>query len=511
MTFLDKLLNHFNLSNEEYYELIREPNLSFVPIYTVFNGINKVKEFLLQSIKENKKIIIYGDYDADGILATAILKLAFEKLNYNVDYYIPNRYIDGYGLNVTNVKKIKDKGYDLIITVDNGACALDAIKLAKELNIDLVITDHHEYSEKPDVKYFLHPKESNLKYTTSGAIVSFYLSYALTNKINPYLLTLGATSIISDVMPLKGENREIVKLGLQYLNKYKYPQFTHLANITNFDENKLSYSFISKINCVGRVDKEKLLINKLVKFFLSNDYSLIDEIKKSISKLDTSKREIVNKALKEIDYSSIDYCYINKLDILSGLNGLLANRILANYKVPVCIFSEDNNGNLISSLRTKEGFNLLDFINENKDLILVSGGHKFAASITIDKENYESFKSRFIEYSKNHKFIKNNDENIKIRSNEINFDNYLLLNKLSPFGHDFENPTFEVVEFDTSKFVYFGENNKHIKFDLGSNNSIVGFNFNINKFNDPNFVLKGKLTLDNYYFNSYVKLIIDND
>ncbi|MDY5852692.1 MAG: DHH family phosphoesterase, partial [Bacilli bacterium] len=158
MEFLDKLLNHFNLTYEEYLELSKDINEDDLPKVSNFKNVDIIIKRIFKAIENKEKIIVYGDYDCDGIMATTILVKALQKLNAEVRYYIPSRYQDGYGLNEKNVQSIKEKGYSLIITVDNGISALEAILKAKELGIDVIVTDHHEQiRELPDTPYIMHP------------------------------------------------------------------------------------------------------------------------------------------------------------------------------------------------------------------------------------------------------------------------------------------------------------------------------------------------------------------
>ncbi|MCQ2794477.1 MAG: DHH family phosphoesterase, partial [Bacilli bacterium] len=382
MTLFDKLLTYYHISQKDFAILSREANDGDVPNYRAFMEIEIAKTRIKKAIDTNEKILVYGDYDADGILATSILVRTLKKLNAEVDYYVPSRYLDGYGISEEKVIKAHEQGYTLIITVDNGVTAFAAIKKAQELKLDLIITDHHEYQSRPDALAFLHPKASSLKVTTSGAMTAFYLSYALLEEIDPYLLIMGATSILSDVMPLREENRFIVKLALKYLNKNKYDQFNLLSGAYTYDETTLNSLVIPKINAVGRIEQGKE-VNVLVKYFVSDNYRDLVKIRDYVNEVNEHRKDLASNALQ----ASVDItkaCVCLKLDCLIGLSGLIANRFLMAHDKPAAIFAQDlKDGYIRGSLRSKNGCNVMDFINQNKNLFNEFGGHAFAAGVVI--------------------------------------------------------------------------------------------------------------------------------
>lgn len=508
MKFLDKLLDYYNISNDEYLLLTKDVNEGDIPFYKCLNNIELVKEKIFKAISDKKKILIYGDYDCDGIMATSILVNTFNKLNYEVDYYIPSRYIDGYGLTVDKVIKAKEIGYQLIITVDNGVSAIEAINKCKELGIDIIVTDHHEYNNFPNDVLLLHPKESKLKYMTSGGVVAFYLSYALLNAIEPYLLTLAATSVISDVMIMKGENRNIVKLGLKYLNKYRFDKYYFLSELNIYDESTLSMKVIPKINAVGRIERNKE-VNILVRYFTSASFKDLINIKDYINSVNERKKNLANLIIDSIhdeDASALVF----QLDIISGMTGLVASRLLNAFDKPTIIFAKAEPDNTIrGSMRSKNGLNVLDFISNNKDLFVEYGGHNFAAGIIIHKDKFNEFKKKFIEYSTNHKFEPSSD-NILINVDEINLTNYEMINKLSPFGEGFREPTFIIKDFDTSLIKRMGKNNEHLLVQLNGNDKIIGFNYDFNKITSNKIDFVGTYKLNKFKNNISINFSLIN-
>ena len=207
-SFLDKLLTYYELDYSSYLKN-KEKSLIDIPKFSRFPNLKEVTNYIKDSIKQNKKILIYGDYDCDGIMSTSIIYLTLMYgSEYRPGFYIPNREIDGYGLTINNIDKFKKLGYDILILVDNGISLIEQIDYANSLGIECIILDHHNVGEKlPNAKYIVHPDLVNFgKYNISAGVVSFYFSWAYLEYINPYLLSLGAISTISDVMILQEYN-----------------------------------------------------------------------------------------------------------------------------------------------------------------------------------------------------------------------------------------------------------------------------------------------------------------
>ena len=248
-TFLEKLLNYYKISHDDYELLIKNTSNISLKDPSSFLGIKNSVNRIKRAIKNNEKVIVYGDYDCDGICATSIMVKTFKLLNYDVSYYIPSRYIDGYGLNITNVKKIAEKGYKLIICVDNGISANEAIEKAKEFGIDVIVVDHHEVPNVlPNAYSIIHPtvsKVSNI--IASGSYMALFLSRALLNRYDDYLILLAGLSTISDLMELKDYNRDVVLLAIKNLNNYKYRTFLELINGSIFNEKTLAIEVAPKL------------------------------------------------------------------------------------------------------------------------------------------------------------------------------------------------------------------------------------------------------------------------
>lgn len=502
--FLQNLLEAYHLTYEEYLELTKEVDFSSLENPLDFKDIIKAKDRILNAISNNEKIMIYGDYDCDGFCSVSILTRMFKYLNYtNIGYYIPSRYKDGYGITEKMVDLIYQKGYSLIITVDNGVAQTDALTRAKAYGIDVILTDHHEMiKELPPAYCVVHPflKNNNLELPQCGAYVAFNLSRVVLNRVDDFLLILGALATISDMMPLVSYNRIIVRLALKLLKENDYTQFLILNNgesITN--EKDLSFTIAPKINAVGRVIKDTK-VNRVVSYFLTDSKEEMATIGDFINNCNEERKNISSEAFRKMDLSKHqdDLVIVENMEFLiEGLIGLVANRVLNELKKPCVIFtSTEEEGVLKGSARSFEGFPLSDTFKELEHLLLGYGGHAQAGGLSINIDNLEEFTKQINllavgkEFKEKDKFI------IECNRFDLNYHNYCLLQSLSPFGEGFNEPYF-VVELPCSQISYL-QNGKHIKGNINPDCSFIGFNFN--EFYGTSGIVKllGKLELDNF-------------
>lgn len=484
-TFLERLLNYYNLNFEEYQKLIKDVTFEDIPSFEVFKNINETVSYLYDCVKANRKILIYGDYDCDGIMSTSIIYNMFQSINYKVGFYIPSREKDGYGLNISKIDFFKNLGYEVIICVDNGITLVDEVNYLHEKNMECVILDHHLLQDElPNTKYIIHPQLSSLPINTSAGAVSFIFSTAFLNKINPYLLTLGSISIISDLMSLKDYNRTIVRLGLNLINEYKFPSIMSLIGETEDEitENDIAINIAPKINAVCRVMDDDSIFN-VVRLFTSLDEIKISKYGKWINLVNEKRKEILNDAL--LNNSNIDLennAIVEIIDMKEGLASLIANKYLSKYNKPTFILVK-NHDVYKGSVRSKENFNVVNCFSYLGDLLLTSGGHSCAGGFSLKVEDFEKFKNKVNEYANNCPSSNNeNKQFVEINLSEINFENYQIINTFRPFGHDFAKPIFKISNFKTSSLVL-SKDKKHIITKLSMNSSLIYFNFDNDLFN----------------------------
>ena len=479
MEFRQKILDYFHLSEQDYLELTKPLEELSLPDFNAPPDMEKIKNRIFKAIKEKEKIIVYGDYDCDGICSTSIMVKTFEKLGYPVSYYIPIRYQDGYGLNVDNVIKIKEAGFKLIICVDNGICQVEAINKANELGVDVIVIDHHEEGEeRVKALGIIHPSISNISDVFGcGGFMSLITSAALLGSYDPYLLTLAGLSTISDMMELKEYNRNVVRLALENLKTYKYKPLMTLLETEIITEKSFGLDIAPKINAVGRLVEDKT-INRLVRFLLSEDDEEIFKLSSWIKNTNELRKTLTKEAVEALPKDLLnEEGIVLKLDIKEGLIGLIANRLLNEYNVPTIIFTKDsvNENFLKGSIRSKEGFNVQKAFESLSKYMVAGGGHALAGGLTIKAEDFEEFKADFIKLAKAYKFTKVEPPSIELSLQEISFKNYDILREFSPFGVGFPEPIFSLKNLPTKslQFISFG---KHLSTPVSINSKILGFN-----------------------------------
>ena len=481
MDFKEKILDYYHLSKEDYVNLTKPLSELSLPDFNSPPDMGKIKERIFNAIKNKEKIIVYGDYDCDGICSTTIMVKTFEKLGYPVSYYIPIRYLDGYGLNVNNVIKIKNAGFSLIITVDNGISQHEAIDKANELGIDVIVIDHHEVPEEPVKAFgFIHPSVSHISEVFGcGGFMSLITSAGLLGSYDPYLLTLAGLSTISDMMELKEYNRNVVRLALDNLKKYRYKPLISLLDSTSITEKSFSLEIAPKINAVGRLVEDKN-INLLVRFLLSENDDEIFKLSSWIKNTNELRKTLTKEAVDSLPKDNLnEEGIILKLDIKEGLIGLIANRLLNEYNVPTIIFTEDSTDKnfLKGSIRSKEGFNVQKAFGSLEKYMVAGGGHALAGGLTIKKADFDDFKRDFIELAKTYKFTKEEPPSIEIKLPDVNFSNYEILREFAPFGMGFPEPVFSIKDLPTKSLKFISEG-KHLSTPISINSKLLGFNMN---------------------------------
>ena len=494
MNFREKIISYYDLSEEAYKELTKPLDELELPDFNAPPDMKKIKERIFKAIENKEKIIIYGDYDCDGICSTSIMVKTFDKLGYKVSYYIPIRYLDGYGLNVNNVIKMKNAGFSLIITVDNGISQHEAIDKANELGMDVIVIDHHETPEvQVNALGIIHPSVSHISDVFGcGGFMSLITSAALLGYYDPYLLTLAGLSTVSDMMELQKYNRNVVRLALDNLKKYRYKPLISLLESPTINEKSFGLEIAPKINAVGRLVDDKN-INLLVRYLLSENDDEIFKLSSWIKNTNELRKTLTKEAVEALpkDLLNEEGIVLN-LDIKEGLIGLIANRLLNEYNVPSIVFTEDSNDKtfLKGSIRSKEGFNVQKAFESLAKYMVAGGGHALAGGLTIKASDFNDFKHDFIELCKEYKFTKVEPRSIEIKLQDVTFQNYEILREFAPFGIGFPEPVFSLKNLAAKslQFISFG---KHISTPISINSKILGFNI-------PESEVKSYLTIDLY-------------
>ncbi len=447
-----------------------------------FADMDKAVARIEQAMDFGEKITVYGDYDCDGVTATALLVSLLRNMGADVDYYIPLRETEGYGMNKSAVKQIHGNGTKLIITVDNGVSAVEEAELIYSLGMELIITDHHRIGEiLPRAEAVINPhrEENNIKFKDfAGVGVAFKLACALygdTDDILFQFADLAAIGTIADVMPLIGENRALVKYGLQMINSDSRPGTSALKSVSGGDEKPLSstdvsFMFCPRINAAGRIDSA----SRAVEMFLAEDRENALFIAEQLD-LDNSHRQeieqnIFNDVLHKIAYNprliQDRVIVIDGEKYHNGVVGIVASRVLDEYGKPVIIIGTDG-GRARGSARSTEGFDIFAAVSSCADLLNKFGGHSGAAGIELSEENIDEFRRRINEYAeRKYSLMPPQSLHIdcKLSPFYLNLDLANSLTVLEPYGEANPKAVFALIGLNLVSVAEMG-GGKHIRLE----------------------------------------------
>ena len=461
--------------------------------------MEKAVERILKAIENKEKIIIFGDYDVDGITSITVLKSFFKDLNTEVGEYIPNRLNEGYGLNKEAIKKIAEQGYNLMITVDCGITGIEEIEYAKSLGIETIVTDHHEPGEElPKAIAVVDCKRKDNKYPfreLAGVGVAFKLCQAISQKLNldekQYLkyLDIVALGTISDIVPLKDENRVITKLGLMLIKQTKNCGLISLLNLAGYrkiDSTAISFGVAPRINACGRMGHA----NEALDLLLCGNMRDASQKARNIAKYNNDRQEyekiIYEDAIKQIEKKNLEdenSIVLGGDDWHHGVVGIVASKITDLYYKPCLLVCYENGEDIgKGSGRSIAGFDLHEALTECKDILEGFGGHSMAVGLSIKRENLPKLKEKFEELAKEAHFEEtyptiNIDSVINIDT--VNKEMVESLSLLEPLGEGNKMPifAFKNLKIDSIRSLTEG---KHLKLILKSNNNTyvnaIGFN-----------------------------------
>lgn len=425
----------------------------------MLSGMKEGVDRINTAIKNREKILIFGDYDVDGISATAIMIKTFKKFGLDVNYYLPNRFIDGYGLTKDSAKKVVDLFHpNLIITVDCGITCVQEVEYIKSMGIDVIVTDHHELDERTPNTICINPKIPNQEYPFSGlcgAGVAYKIAQALLkDECDDELLAICAVATIADIVPLTNENRAIVHFGLKCMHALpkglKAIFKENKIDINNANSTDISFKVSPKLNASGRMGEA----NDSLKLYLEKDNEKIKTILEKINSHNKRRQELCSSMYDDClnmlkDKKMCDQkCIIlssEKWD--SGILGIIAARLVDKFHRPAFLFAESD-GILKGSGRSIDDINIHDILMSSGDLLTTFGGHSMAAGLSLKKENFEEFKERvknFIDQNVNDKIFHSiNYYDLDLCEQDINETFIKQLELLEPFGCANPKPYFKM-------------------------------------------------------------------
>ena len=465
------------------------PRLSDLYNPFLMKDMEKAVARLETAIAKQEKVLIYGDYDVDGTTSVALMYTFLKSRIDQIEYYIPDRYDEGYGISYKSIDYAAENEVTLIIALDCGIKAVDKIAKAKERGIDFIICDHHNPDEKvPSAVAVLDPKQSDCNYPykeLSGCGVGFKLlqAYCQKNNVEPEeiydLLDLVVVSIASDIVPITGENRVLAYYGLKKLNSNPSIGLKTIINFAGLIGTEITISDIvfkigPRLNASGRIEHGK----KSVQILVSDDIDKLDLLGEEIDSFNeirrTLDRDITLDALdmieKNPDLKNMNSTVLYNRDWHKGVVGIVASRVTEQFYRPTVILTESN-GLATGSARSVGDFDLYEAIGQCSDLLESYGGHMYAAGLTMKIENIFEFKKRFEEIVTNQitdkQQIQTIDVDAKITLSEITPRFFRILKQFAPFGPHNMTPIFvteDIFDAGTSRMV--GKNQEHLKLDL---------------------------------------------
>ncbi len=479
------------IMTDEDIEAFLRPSLRNLHDPFLYPDMQKAIDRLNKALGNKEKIMIYGDYDVDGTTAVSLVYKFLEQNAWtpNLEYYIPDRYDEGYGISTQGIDYAHEQSVSLIIALDCGIKAIERIAYAKSLGIDFIVCDHHmPDDELPDAVAILDAKRLDSTYpyehlSGCGVGYKFMQAFAISNGLGysrlNNLLDLVAVSIASDIVPITGENRVLAHYGLKQLNSNPSKGLKGIIDICGLGGKEITISDIvfkigPRINASGRMMNGKEAVDLL----LSKDFQSAKEKSENIDQYNDDRRELDKKTTEEA-YQLIEdkpvlqegkVIVVYNPDWHKGVIGIVASRLTEKFYKPAIVLTKSN-GFLSGSARSVTGFDIYKAIESNKELLENFGGHTFAAGVTLTEEKLDTFKQRLEEYADKYmieeQMTQTLDIDVSLQLDEISDKLVSDLKKMSPFGPENQKPVFcsyNVKDCGTSKLV--GRESEHIKLEL---------------------------------------------
>ncbi len=449
-------------------------------------GMEEAVSRLLKAIADNEKIIIHGDYDADGITASVILVEALQHLQARVEYFLPSRFEEGYGLHIDSLKQFKENGASLVVTVDCGINAVEEAAYAAEIGLDLIVTDHHQPLEQiSGTAAVINPLQEKCPYPykeLSGAGIAFKLAAALMEKAEKpfpsWLFDLAALGTAADVVPLLGENRVIVSAGLEVVRRLERPGIKALAEAVSLkperiDSTALSFMLAPAVNAAGRMG-EALPAAQLL---LEKDEAKAAKLAKQLHQANQTRRSTEQNIVIEAEEIAVELLSGEDTKIITlasenwhhGVIGIVASRLVEKFNRPVALIAlEDGEGR--GSARSIPGFDITAALADNAAFLERFGGHEQAAGFTVVEENIEKLREGLNSYAgfnlEESRLTPRLHIDAELTGAEIDFDLTEGLDKLQPFGTANPRPLFGSRNWEINSWRLVGSDKKHLKLNV---------------------------------------------
>lgn len=489
----------------------------------LMHDMQKAVDRINEAIENEEKILVYGDYDADGITSTVLLVETLISMGANVSSYIPNRFEEGYGPNKEAFTKIINSGISLIITVDNGIAGVEEVDLANELGCDVIVTDHHKIQDTmPNAYAIIHPEHPDGNYPfkkLAGVGVAFKLAHALLEIFPDFLLDLVAIGTIADMVSITDENRIFVKQGLELLNedlRIGLKMLLELSSIdTKIDEQTVGFYIAPKLNSIGRMDSAKLGLT----FLMAEDPVTAKSLAEQIEQYNIERKKVTEDIVKDV-INKIETSDKKEKNVImvsgeyhEGVLGIVASNIVERYQKPVFIMNEKD-GVLKGSARSIFDFNIYVAMNKISDLFLAFGGHTLAAGFSFDASNFDKIEgfldNEFEEFKKHNELKSSKNIDIVTSLEDISYQFLNSLDVLKPYGMDFEKPNVLIENAMVLNKAYFGSEKQYLRLTIADdvgNLECISFK-DVSAFDkvEKNDIIDLLCTLDKNNFNGRSKL-----
>ena len=485
-----RLLYSRGVKDQEALSHFLTPTLDDLHDPYLLHDMDKAVERIRRAIEDGEFILIYGDYDADGMTSASIVKESLEQLGAEVAVYLPNRFTDGYGPNASVYKYfIEQQGISLIVTVDNGVAGHEAIDLAQSMGVDVIVTDHHSMPEVlPDAYAIVHPEHPDADYPfkhLAGCGVAFKLACALLEEVQVELLDLVAIGTIADMVSLTDENRIMVQYGLEVLRNTQRMGLQEMFNIAGIARNDVTeetvgFQLAPRLNALGRLDDPNPAIDLLTGF----DDEEAHEIALMIHEKNEERKEIVQAIYQEAK-AMVDPTKTVQILAKEGWNpgvlGIVAGRLLEELGQTVIVLNLED-GRAKGSARSIEALDIFEALAPHRNLFIAFGGHAGAAGMTLEADKLDTLSEVLESYVLDKGLdatTKNNlslDEELDLEA--LTIDVVKNFERLAPFGMDNQKPVFYIRDFQIENARAMGASNAHLKLKIfrgTSNFEVVAF------------------------------------
>lgn len=482
----EKIMDFLNTEKQEFHDPF------------LLEGMDRTVERVQQAIQNGEQILIFGDYDADGVSSTTVLFLALQELGADVEFYIPNRFTEGYGPNEAAFRWAHGAGFSLIITVDTGIAAVHEAQVAKDLGVDLIITDHHEPPpELPEALAIIHPKLEGGVYPfhyLAGVGVAFKVAHALLGRVPEHLLEIAVIGTVADLVSLHGENRLLVQRGLKQMRATKRVGLQALFKVGNVSQNEITeesigFSLAPRINAVGRLEDAAPAVHLL----LSEDPEEAKELAAEIDELNKLRKDIV-KQITEEAIAEVENNYPpekNKVLVLAkegwnpGVIGIVASKLVERFYRPTIILNIDPEKQTAKgSARSIAGFDLFANLSDCRELLPHFGGHPMAAGMTLHMHDVEELRRRLNEQAEAiltaEDFIPITTVDAICKVEDVTLSAIEEMQKLAPFGVGNPKPRIAVQDAELESIRAIGSDGSHLKMALRDGQATldtIGFGF----------------------------------